>query len=107
MRTYPTQFLARLRKTEIMWKAYTNCTITANENEPEIFVPAYFAYCNSNTYATNNAALLKSLNDYISLLVVGQRNYEKDMTTFTSDFKNFEGEAMRTELKEWYDKNFK
>lgn len=106
METYQIQFSARLQKTEIMWKAYTNCTIAANENEPEIFVPAYFAYCNSDTYATNNTALLKSLNDYISLLVVGQRNLDSDMKTFTSDFENFGGEDMRKELQEWYDAAF-
>ncbi len=107
METFKIQFTARLQKAEIIWKAYTNCTLTTNEKESEIFVPAYFTYCNSDTYVDNNTALRKSLNDFISLLVVGQRDVKKDMSTFTSDFNNHEGEAMRTELTEWYNEVFK
>lgn len=106
-KTYKIQFTARLKKSAIMWKAYTNCTLTTNEKEPEIFVPAYFTYCNGKTYVDNNIALRKSLNDFISLLIVGQRSVEKDMATFKSDFNNLEGEAMRTELAEWYKEIYK
>lgn len=106
MDSFKVLFTARLQKSEIMWKAYTNCTLETNENTPEIFVPAYFAYCNKTTYVDNNTALRKSLNDFIALLVVGQRDVEKDMSTFVSDFNNQEGAAMKTELQEWYDSAF-
>ena len=107
METYKIQFTARLQKSEVMWKAYTNCTLTTNEEEPEIFVPAYFTYCNSQTYVDNNTALRKSVNDFISLLIVGQRDITEDMSTFTADFNNQDGEAMRTELTEWYQELYK
>lgn len=107
MESFKVLFTARLQKSQIMWKAYTDCTIKANENTPEIFVPAYFAYCNGETYINNNTALRKSLNDFIALLVVGQRDVEKDIGTFTSDFNNQEGATMKAELQAWYDSTFK
>lgn len=104
--TYKVQFAARLRKTEVMWRAYSECTLKANENEPEIFVPAYFAYTTSASYAENNSALLAGLNDYLSQLVIGVKKLDsKD--TFMSDFKSLEGETVRSELQTWYDENYK
>lgn len=107
MENFKVLFTARLQKSQIMWKAYTDCTIETNENTPEIFVPAYFAYANGETYINNNTALRKSLNDFIALLVVGQRDVETDMATFMSDFNNQEGETMKAELQAWYDSTFK
>lgn len=107
MESFKVLFTARLQKSQIMWKAYTNCTIKTNEETPEIFVPAYFAYCSGATYINNNTALRNNLNDFISLLVVGQRDVEKDIGTFTSDFNNQEGETIRAELQAWYDSTIK
>ena len=106
MDSFKVLFTARLQKSQIMWKAYTNCTIKTNEETPEIFVPAYFAYTNGENYINNNTALRKNLNDFIALLVVGQRDVEADMGTFTADFNNLEGAAMKEELQAWYDSTF-
>lgn len=103
METYKVQFMARLKKNDMIWKAYTTCTLQTIENQPDIFTPNYFAYCNGATYVENNTALRESLNDYISLLVVGQRKLNADEGTFASDFNNQEGEAQRKELQAWYD----
>ena len=107
METYQKQFVARLKKNDMIWKAYTITSLDVLEKEPEIFVPAYFAYCNATDYVENSTALLKSVNDYISLLVVGQRTIEKNGASFTSDFKNQGGEEARAALQKWYDENYK
>ena len=106
METFKVQFTARLRKSDVMWKAYTECTIKANENEPDIFVKAYFAYTDSTAYSENNSVLLNNLNNYISQLIVGVKDLDSSLDTFMSDWRNNDGETVRSELTKWYNDNF-
>ena len=105
MDTFQVQFTCRLRKSDIMWKAYTNCSIKANEETPEIFVTPYFVYTDSAAYAENNEVLITALNDYLAQVVVGLKSLD-DVSTFYADWKNNLGEEVRAELQVWYDSQY-
>lgn len=107
METYKTQFMARLKKNDMIWRFYETVTLKRIEENTVTFVPAYFAYCNSDEYVDSNTALQTSLNDYLKLLVVGQRTISANGAAFASDFKNAEGETIRKELQAWYEENYK
>jgi ABC-type polysaccharide transport system permease subunit len=104
---YAWLWTARVKKSPIMWKEFTEVTIDTNNNRPEIFVPAYFVFNNKDEYAQNNGVLFNDLNDYILQLITGVKRLDNSLATFTADWRNNEGEVVRVALQDWYDKNFR
>lgn len=106
MESFAVLFSARLRKNDAIWKEYTSSTLAFNENHPDYWQPAYFAFCNMDDYTRYNATLIEELNIFVRQLVVGVKTMDS-LSTFTSDFRNNEGETVRAALQVWYDNNYK
>ncbi len=98
-----TLWAARLRKSSIMWKLYTACTLEPLANEPQVMVPSPFAYNNKPAYAEYNPQLLADLNVYLTQLVTGVKGLDS-LNTFMNDWKVNGGEEVRAALTEWVNK---
>lgn len=93
---------SRVRKSEPQWSAFENVTLYANEHTPEIFVNNDFAFIpGTESYSKYNKALFNSLNDYILQIMAGTKSLD-DLPTFKSDWSANGGDAVQTELQEWY-----
>ncbi len=102
MTSFAKLFSARLRKNDAIWKEYTTSTIAFNENYPDNWIPAYFAFCSYDDYTTYKSTLETELNTYLRQLVTGVKTMDT-LDTFMSDFRNNEGETVRAALQRWYD----
>ena len=103
---YAEDWLLRAKKTYYYWRDYEEVTIKANEDRPWIFVPAYFALCNTDAYMENNGVLTSQLNDYLLQLIGQSKSLDSSLNTFMSDQRNAGLEEVRAELQDWYDKNY-
>ncbi|MDY5931653.1 MAG: extracellular solute-binding protein [Candidatus Ornithospirochaeta sp.] len=104
---YAQDWLLRAKKTYYYWRLYEEVTIKATEERPWIFVPAYFALCNTEAYMKNQGTLTTQLNDYILQIITGTKPVDSTMKTFMADQKNEGLEDVRAELQVWYDRNYK
>ena len=104
MPTFEVQFTARLRKSDAIWKLYTQCTLdTVDEVE---FQQDIAAFCPSEVYSANNNILFGNLNDYLIQLVSGTKDLDSSLAAFTNDWKGNGGEEVRADLQAWYDANY-
>lgn len=104
METFQVQFSARLRKSDAIWKLYTQCTL--NHADEDNFVQDIAAFCPSDVYSANNNILFGNLNDYLLQLVAGVKDLDSSLDAFTNDWKGNNGEEVRAALQEWYDNNY-
>ncbi len=103
---YAEDWLLRAKKTYYYWRDYEEVTIRANDERPWIFVPAYFALCNTEAYMENKGALSSNLCDYLLQLIGGTKTIEGSLSTFMSDQRNEGLEDVRAELQQWYEMNY-
>ncbi len=103
---YAEDWLLRAKKTYYYWRAYEEVTIRANNERPWIFVPSYFALCNTPAYMENNGVLISQLNDYLLQLVSGVRKLDSSFDVFMADQRNEGLEEVRAELQQWYDTHY-
>ena len=104
METFQVQFSARLRKSDAIWKLYTQCTL--NHADEDNFVQDIAAFCPSEVYSANNNILFGNLNDYLLQLISGVKDLDSSLDSFTNDWKGNGGEEVRAELQAWYDTNY-
>ena len=104
METFQVQFSARLRKSDAIWKLYTQCTL--DHADEDNFVQDIAAFCPSEVYSANNNILFGNLNDYLVQLISGVKDLDSSLDTFTNDWKGNGGEEVRAELQAWYDANY-
>ena len=104
METFQVQFSARLRKSDAIWKLYTQCTL--NHADDVDFQQDIAAFCPSEVYSANNNILFGNLNDYLIQLVTGVKKLDDSLAAFTNDWKGNNGEEVRAELQAWYDANY-
>ena len=104
METVQVQFSARLRKSDAIWKLYTQCTL--NTVDEVDFQQDIAAFCPSEIYSANNNILFGNLNDYLIQLVTGVKDLDSSLAAFTNDWKGNNGEEVRAELQAWYDANY-
>ncbi len=104
---WETQFYCRLRKDPMIWNMFKVCSIEINENEPEVWVPAYFAFTTSQAYKLNNPNLRSSLNTYLIQLLTGNKTLEESIVDFNKDFNVSGGEQVRAELQTYYNETYK
>ena len=93
------QWPTRIRKSDAQWAAFEAVTINADTS---IIVKNEFKFMPSTeAYAENNSVLFKNLQDFILQVMSGTRTID-DLPTFQKEWANNEGEAVRTELQEYY-----
>ena len=104
---WTTQFYCRLRKDQMIWNMFKVCSIEINEKEPEVWVPAYFAFTTSEAYKLNNPNLRMNLNTYLVQLLTGNKTIDDSMSDFLKDFNVSGGEKVREELQAYYDETYR
>ena len=104
---YAEDWLLRAKKTYYYWRLYDEVTIRANAERPWIFVPAYFALCNTESYMENNSVLTSQLDDYILQVISGTKDLDSSLDTFMSDQRNEGLEEVRADLQAWYDRVYR
>ena len=93
------QWPTRIRKSAAQWAAFEAVTINADTST---IVKNEFKFMPSTeAYAENNSVLFKNLEDFILQVMSGTRTID-DLPTFQKEWANNEGEAVRTELQEYY-----
>ena len=99
MYDWKVQWPTRIRKSDAQWAAFEAVTINADTS---IIVKNEFKFMPSTeAYAENNSVLFKNLQDFILQVMSGTRTID-DLPTFQKEWANNEGEAVRTELQEYY-----
>ncbi len=103
---YAWEWQARARKNLNNWLPLKAAKAEAEKNPGVLIDDPFSLMPLMDNYADHNDTLYSALNDFCEQIMYGSKTLD-NLDEFTADWQFNEGEAVREELQEYYDANFK